>query len=195
MKFIILDRKKIGVTVIIIGLMFILLGFERQFEDRLKFTVLLQNNINSFVEYNALNKTLNYELPKGWSTKEQKFSGGEIIYHNDFVSNDNKIYGYVQVWNSNKNLKAFLEESKKISSKQNLYEAYKLEPIIINNIKGYLVKYIILTSYDAEFNGYEYFLNQDGKFLRFSFFTKKDNFKEDMPIIFENIVKTLHCSN
>lgn len=191
MKFIIINRRRLGVTIIIIGLMFILLGLERHFEDKLKFTVLIQNNINSLVKYDGLNKKLNYKLPEGWPVKEQKFSGNEIIYHNDFTSKDNKIHGFVEVWNSSKDLRTFLEQSKKISSEQNLYKAYKLEPITINDRSGYLVKYTMLTSYDAEYDGYEYFLRDHGKFFRFSFFVKKSDFKEDMPIIFENIVKTL----
>lgn len=192
MKFVIINKRRLGVTIIIVGLMFILLGFEKHFEDRLKHTVLIQNNINSLVKYDGLNKKLSYKLPEGWSAKEQKFSGNEIIYHNDFISKDYKIHGFVEVWNSSRDLRTFLEESKKVSSEQNLYKAYKIEPITVNSSGGYLVKYIILTPDDVEYNGYEYFIRGDGKFFRFSFFVKKDDFREDMPVIFENIVKTLN---
>ena len=78
MKLIIINRKRVGVTTIIIGLMLILLGFEKHFDARLKFAALMQNNINSLVQYEALNNKLTYKLPSEWSTKEQKFSGQEI---------------------------------------------------------------------------------------------------------------------
>ncbi|MCH5138780.1 hypothetical protein JMF89_16520 [Clostridiaceae bacterium UIB06] len=195
MKLIIINRKRLGVTTIIIGLMLILLGFEKHFDARLKFTALMQNNINSLVQYKALNNKLSYKLPAEWSTKEQKFSGQEILYHNDFKASDSKIYGFVEVWNLKQDLKSFLEESKKISSEQNLYNQYNINPIKINNREGYLVSYTIITSSDIDYKGYEYFIKDDNKFFRFSFFMKGTNFKENMPTVFRTIVQTMDYKN
>ncbi|MTK10824.1 MAG: hypothetical protein F8N39_01505, partial [Clostridiaceae bacterium] len=60
MKLIIINRKRLGVTVIIIGLMFVLLGLEKKFDAGLKFTALIQNNISSLQKYEALDKKLSY---------------------------------------------------------------------------------------------------------------------------------------
>lgn len=192
MKLIIINRKRLGVTTIIIGLMLILLGFEKYFDAGLKFTALMQNNINSLVQYKALDNKLSYKLPAEWVTKEQKFSGQEILYHNDFKTNDSKIYGFVEVWSLNKDLKNFLEESKKISSEQNLYKQYNISPIKINDRDGYLVSYTMITSSDIDYKGYEYFIKDSNKFFRFSFFMKASNFKENMPTVFKTIVQTLN---
>lgn len=192
MKLIIINRKRLGVTTIIIGLMLILLGFEKYFDAGLKFTALMQNNINSLVQYKALDNKLSYKLPAEWVTKEQKFSGQEILYHNDFKTNDSKIYGFVEVWSLNKDLKDFLEESKKISSEQNLYKQYNISPIKINDRDGYLVSYTMITSSDIDYRGYEYFIKDSNKFFRFSFFMKASNFKENMPTVFKTIVQTLN---
>ncbi|KZL90007.1 hypothetical protein [Clostridium magnum] len=192
MKLIIINRKRLGVTTIIIGLMLILLGFEKYFDAGLKFTALMQNNINSLVQYKALDNKLSYKLPAEWITKEQKFSGQEILYHNDFKTNDSKIYGFVEVWSLNKDLKNFLEESKKISSEQNLYKQYNISPIKINDRDGYLVSYTMITSSDIDYKGYEYFIKDSNKFFRFSFFMKASNFKENMPTVFKTIVQTLN---
>lgn len=192
MKLIIINRKRLGVTTIIIGLMLILLGFEKYFDAGLKFTALMQNNINSLVQYEALNNKLSYKLPAEWTTKEQKFSGQEILYHNDFKSKDSQIYGFVEVWNFKQDLKSFLEESKKISSEQNLYKQYNITPIKVNNREGYLVDYTITASSGTDYKGYEYFIKDSNKFFRFSFFTKESNFKESMPTVFRTIVQTLN---
>ena len=179
--------------VIIIGLMMILVAFERNFDEKLKFATLIQNNISSLKKYEALDNKLSYKLPADWIVKEQKFHGNEILYHNNFNTKDSKIYGFIECWNIKKDLKAFLEESKKISNEQNiLYTEYKLSPININNRDGYLVNYTILTSYNISYKGYEYFLRSDNKFFRFAFFVKQDNFKENMPTIFRTIVQTLN---
>lgn len=192
MKLIIINKKRLGVTIIIIGLMLVLLGFEKYFDARLKFAALMQNNINSLVQYEALNNKLSYKLPSEWSTKEQKFSGQEILYHNDFKTKDSKIHGFIEVWNLKQDLKNFLKESKKVSSEQNLYKQYSMNPININNRDGYLVNYTMITSSDVAYKGYEYFVNDDGKFFRFAFFVREDNFKENMPTIFRAIVQTLN---
>jgi 5-bromo-4-chloroindolyl phosphate hydrolysis protein len=192
MKVIIINRKRLGVTTIIIGLMLTLLGFEKYFDARLKFASLMQNNINSLIQYKALDNKLSYKLPSEWITKEQNFSGQEIIYHNDFQSRDAKIHGFVEVWNINQDLKAFLEDSKKISSKQNIYKQYKMNPIRINNRDGYLIDYIIITPSDEMYRGYEYFIKNGNKFFRLSFFAKENDFKENMPVIFSAIAQTLN---
>lgn len=192
MKVIIINRKRLGVTIIIIGLMLVLFSLEKNFDARLKFTALIQNNINSLVQYEALDKKFTYKLPAEWSTKEQKFPGNEIIYHNDFNTKDLKIHGFVEVWNLNTDLKAFLEESKKISSEQNLYKSYEIKPIKINNKDGYLVEYTIITSNNKGYKGYEYFIKNKNKFMRFSFFVSEGNFKESMPTIFKTIVQTFN---
>ncbi|AWI07580.1 PsbP-related protein [Clostridium drakei] len=190
MKVIIINRKRLGVTIIIIGLMLVLFSLERNFDARLKFTALIQNNINSLVQYEVLDKKFTYKLPAEWTAKEQKFPGNEIIYHNDFNTKDSKIHGFVEVWNLNMDLKAFLKESKKISSEQNLYKSYEIKPVKINNRDGYLLEYTIITSNNKAYRGYEYFIKDKNKFIRFSFFVSEDNFRENMPTIFKTIVQT-----
>ncbi|MBV7272712.1 hypothetical protein JMF89_01435 [Clostridiaceae bacterium UIB06] len=191
MKLIIINRKRLGVTIIMIGLMFILLGFEKNFDTGLKFTALIQNNISSLKKYQALDNNLSYKLPGEWRTNQKSFSGEDILYHNDFISKDSKINGFVEVWNLKKDLRTFLEESKKISSEQNLYKDYNIAPVIINNRDGYIVAYTIINEENEEFKGYEYFLRDKNKFFRFSFFIREENFKENMPTIFKTIVQTL----
>lgn len=191
MKLIIINRKRLGVTVIIIGLMFILLGLEKNFDAGLKFTALIQNNISSLKKIEALDSKLSYKLPIEWKTEQKSFSGEDIVYHNDFISKDSKIHGFVEAWNLNKDLRTFLEDSKKISSEQNLYKDYNIIPIIINNMDGYMVSYTIINQSNEGFKGYEYFLRNNDKFFRFSFFVREGNFKENMPTIFKTIVQTL----
>ncbi|MDW8802441.1 hypothetical protein P8V03_14930 [Clostridium sp. A1-XYC3] len=192
MKVIIINRKRLGVTTIIIGLMLVLLGLEKHFDAKLKLAALMQNNINSLVQYQALDSKLTYKLPSEWSTSEQNFSGQEIIYHNDFKDKDYKVHGFIEVWNLNKNLKTFLQESKKISSEQNEYKDYNISPITINNREGYLVNYTIKTNTNTYYKGYEYFIKDKDKFFRFSFFMRDENFKENMPTVFKTIVQTLN---
>ncbi|SKA82777.1 hypothetical protein SAMN05428976_105105 [Clostridium sp. USBA 49] len=190
MKFIILNRKRIGVTIIIIGLMLILFGFEKNFDNRLKNVVLIQNSVNSLLKYEVPELKFNYKLPSEWKTQKQSFYGNEILYHNDFNSEDAVIHGFVQVWNMKGDLKNFLDKSKNSSAGFAQYTEYSIEPINIKGHEGYLVIYTMKTSENANFKAYEYFLKDKDKFVRFAFYVRDKNFKENMAKMFEVIVET-----
>ena len=191
LKVIFIDRKKVGIIVIILGLMITLLGISKRFDDKLKITILVENNINLLDEYGALNEKVRYKLPVGWVAKEKQFPGDEIMYHNDFQSPDAVIHGFVEVWKRKQNLKSFLESSKSISEEQNTIKNYRIDSIVINGKKAYLVQYLINTTNNNWYKSYEYFIDGDKEFYRFSFFTRDVNFKEAYGAIFESIVETL----
>jgi hypothetical protein len=185
-----INKRKLGIIVILLGLMISLMGISKQFDDKLKTTILVENNINLSGNYQALDGKISYKLPEGWTTKEKEFPGGEIIYHNDFQSSDAVIHGFVEVWKSNQDLKIFLDKSKKISEDQNVIRNYKIDNIMINGKKTYLVQYLINVTDNNWYKAYEYFIGDEGKFYRFSFFTRNVNFKEAYGAIFESIIET-----
>ncbi len=191
MKVLFINKRKLGVTIIIIGLMTILFGLEKNFDVKLKFTALMQNDIKSLTQYSGLKNRLKYKLPSNWDCIVQDIFGDEIVYHSNFKSADGKINGFVQVWNLKGNLKIFLQNSRSISEKQNLYKSYNMSRININGRNGYLVEYIITKEIGDSYRGIEYFIEEGKQFCRFSFFVKDMDCKENMPTIFETIVKTL----
>lgn len=190
MKIIVMNKRKIQVVSVAVILMAILFGIGHIFEEHIKSVSFIQNNIKTLTEYKALNGWLTYKLPSEWMTKIDKLPGNDIIYHNDFQSKDGTINGFVQVWNMKEDLKEFLSKSKQISTKQNEISNYTVKDININNKEGYLVKYDILSD-NEPYSVQEYFIKNKNKFIRFSFFVKKSNFKEYYSILFYNIVKTL----
>ena len=166
-------------------------GISKQFNDKLKTAILVENNINLLNNYEVLDGRVSYKLPVGWTTKEKSFSGGEIMYHNDFQSSDAVIHGFMEVWKSKQELKVFLENSKNISKEQNTIKNYKMNNILINGKKAYLVQYLISVADNNWYKAYEYFIQGEEDFYRFSFFTRSVNFKEAYGAIFESIVETL----
>lgn len=194
MRLIILNRKRLGVTIIIVGLMLILFGFEKKFDGRLKYVALIQNNINSLKKYEVTELRFSYKLPDKWTTQKEDFGGGEIVYHNNFSSDDSVIYGFVQVWNMREELKSFLGKSKDLSDKYATYKDYKLTPITVKGYEGYQLTYTMSISDEGVYKGYEYFLKDKGKLYRFSFFVREVNYKETMATIFKTIVDTMEVS-
>jgi hypothetical protein len=194
LKVIFINRKKVGIIVIIFGLMITLLGISKQFDKQLKATILVENNISLLNNYNALNGKISYKLPKGWTTRVKKFPGGEIIYHNDFQSSDAVIHGFVEAWTSKQDLRTFLDNSKKISQEQNIIKDYKIDSIVINGKRTYLVQYLINVADNNWYKAYEYFIDDGKQFYRVSFFTRNVNFEEAFGAIYESIVETFRIN-
>jgi len=190
MKLLIIDKKKTGVFMIIVGLMLILLCLEVNFEGRLKFTSLIQNNIKTLKLYKVTGKNITYKLPGEWKTQLENFPGGEILYHNRFVSSSGDIHGYVDVWNLRQDLKKFLEQSKQVSENQNNITGYTLEDFYYNGRDGYKIKYDMITREGIKYKAYEYFIKHNEIFLRFAFYITESDFNKNMPTSFETIVKT-----
>ena len=191
MKIIFINRRKVGIIVITLGLMITLWGISKQFDDKLKTTILVENNISLLDDFEALSGKIGYKLPVGWTTQEKKFSSDEILYHNDFQSTDAVIHGFVEVWKNKGDLKEFLANSKNISEEQNLIKNYKIDNVVVNGRKAYLVQYLINVTGNDWYKACEYFIEGENQFYRFSFFTRSVNFKETYGAIFESIVETL----
>ncbi|KOA18934.1 hypothetical protein CLHOM_26740 [Clostridium homopropionicum DSM 5847] len=189
MKIIIMNKRKLEVFFTLMLLMGVLFGTGEMLKGHLKTVSFMQNNIRQLKEYTGLGGSLKYKLPEEWSTSDRIFSGNEIVYHKDFTSKDLTINGFVQVWREQQDLKSFLDKSKEVSEKQNIIKNYSALPLKLDNKVGYLVKYV-MESNDTDYVAYEYFIKEPKGFLRFSFFMKSKDFKEDMVALFDSIVKT-----
>lgn len=190
MKLLVLDGKKLGVVVVAMGLMIILFGLGVNLDNRIRATAFIQSNMGELKKYRIEGYKISYKLPLKWSTKEQKFANSEIVYHNNFEALDSGVHGYIEVWTLKDSLKDFLDKSKVVSENQNEVSDYKISSIAINNKSGYLVTYKIQSA-NQLFSAYEYFVVENGNFVRFSFYVAKDKFEENMPLVFKAIVETL----
>lgn len=191
MKVLIVNKKRFGVTMIIIGLMLVLFGLEKNFDNRLKIAALIHNDVSSFKEYNILMDKISYKLPSNWETNEQIVNGQDIIYNNSFIDKKKNMHGFIQVWNYKGDLKTFINHSKEASEGQQIdYTKYNIVPIDINNMKGYLTEYSILKE-DKEYVAYEYFLKLEERFIRVSFFVQEEYYQESIQTVFNSILKSI----
>ncbi len=191
MKVLIINKKRFGVTMIIIGLMLILFGLEKNFDNRLKIASLIHNNVSSFKEYNILNGKISYKLPSNWEINEEIINGEDIIYSNSFIDKKNNMKGFIQLWNYKGDLKAFIKHSKEVSDKQQVdYTKYNVVPVDLNNMKGYLAQYSILKE-NKEYVAYEYFFKVEEGFIRVSFFVPEKYYQESIETVFNTILKNI----
>lgn len=144
-----------------------------------------------FEYYNVLDSSFQFALPDDWNTWEQNFSGGEIVYHLNFLSRNKKIHGFIQVWQMEKTLSQFLVESEKSSVDSKEYKLYNKKEITVNDIKGFLVQYERPNSKGSLYKSYDCFLqDNDNGIYRASFYMEKKHWKNYYTIIFNKIIKS-----
>lgn len=190
MKVIVLNRKRLKITTVIILLMVVLFSAEKIFDNNLKLVALVNSNLDVLKEYKALENKFTYKLPEDWETKEIDFESNEVIYHNGFNSKDQKIYGFVQVWNSKEDLKSFLDKSKEVSLKENKVKDYSVQEININENKSYAICYTMKNAKGSVYIANEFFIDNKDRYVRFSFFTLQKNYKENMLSIFKGLASS-----
>lgn len=191
MKFIVVDGKKLGAIIVVIGLMLVLFGIGNNFNDKIRSTAYIQSNMGKLKEYKINELNISYMIPEKWITNIQKFGGGEIIYHNDFTDKVEGINGFVEVWNVKQDLKTFLNNSKEASMQQNVIENYTIQNLSAKIGSGFLVKYIIKDKYEKKYTANEYFIKVGSKFIRFAFYVDSDKYKNSMQPLFKAIIDTL----
>ena len=155
-------------------------------------TVETQSSINieeiKYKEYSGLNGKFSYSLPSDWKTTPEKFEGGEILYHNNFISQDKKINGYVEVWNLVMSLRDFLNESRKSAADGIAFKNYTIEPVKINGREGFILQYSKLYDKDSYIKAFEVFImEKDNMFERFAFYIDEKKWKDENKIFFLNI--------
>lgn len=185
-----INGKKLSLMLVLIGLIFILIGFEKNLSGRLDFASLIYDNISELKQYSITKKYV-YKLPQNWKTQEYSFESKEILYHNQFVSNDDTIHGIVQEWSLKTDLKKFLVDSQNSPFRKNIIKDYKIKEIKINQNKAYELTYSLIDESSNMYKSIEYFIPEDNGFIRFAFFINNDNFTENQLNIFNTIVKTL----
>lgn len=143
--------------------------------------------------YNVLDNTFHFELPETWYTHEVSFVGGEILYHMNFMSQDKRIHGFVQVWKLSKPLKQFVEGSKEAATGVVDFKYFDIREMMADNRKGYLLDYSRGNGQGEYNKAYEAFIEGDSdKVYRMSFFVPEKEWRNYYKVLFDRIIRTMN---
>lgn len=146
--------------------------------------------------YNVMDNTFYFELPDSWYTHEISFMGGEILYHMNFISQDKKIHGFVQVWKLSEPLRQFIEKSKESAVGVVDFKYFDIKEIMSDNKKGYLLDYSRANSEGEYIKSYEVFIEgYENRVYRMSFFVPEKEWKNYYKVIFDRIMHTIKIKN
>lgn len=148
-----------------------------------------------FESYNVMNNTFHFELPDTWTTYEESFKGGEILYHMNYISGDKRIHGFVQVWKLSEPLKQFIDKSKESAVGVVEFKHYDIKEIAADNKKGYLMDYSRANQKGEYIRAYEAFIEGfSDKAYRLSFFVPEKEWRDYYKILFDRIIHLIRIS-
>lgn len=191
MKLVIINGKKVMVSTVLVILMIVLVFLESYFHDNLKQTAWIQNNITSLNEYMVEDGKIIYKLPSTWECKESEKVYGSAIYHNDFYDNKTKLSGYIEVKEKNEEL---VDVVKSIVNDKKENIKYNYHPVKVNSNEGFLLTYSIKSIDNENLSVYEYLVENKEVQIKMSFFVRKNEFRNNMPRIFNGIIETITIS-
>lgn len=184
-----MNRKQILVTSILICLMLVMVAGEQFFTGKIKDVALINNNIESMLNYKALEGQIKYELPDNWICEEVSYPGEYIAYNNKFYGEEMGINGQVQVIKSQTSIEDIVD------SDVNILKEGKINDVKIfdDRVGDKAIKKIVYdekTSIGRIYETKVYYakLDQEEAILKISFSSGKDKYKENYETIYRIIL-------
>lgn len=181
-----MNKKQLGITIILICLMGVLFVGQSIFNDKFQAISLMNNNISDFKEYTDSKNQIVFKLPSQWETSEQNYPGNYIISQKNFSDSTVGIVGFLQVVNYPGDINALINKDKGYI--EGSMENYTKEEYSSKNYKGVKVSYISMAKDSKEsFNDVYYFKINNGEVVKLGFNAKEDYYKTS----YQDIYKTL----
>lgn len=188
------NMRKLGLAIILAGLMIVILGFGRYFEESLKIATLTQNSIVEFKQYDILDGKIKYKLPSGWLATIKEDKNDKNVYLNEFVSEDASTYGAVEILNSTEGVGVIIDKCIEDIKGMGIKD-YKKEKVKIDNKEVNCIQYNLKSSEENIKKTYEYYVPYDNYVAKITFIISDKKTRENTQVVFENIVKTFSFEN
>lgn len=184
MQLFIVDRKKLGVIFIVMGLMMLIFCVGARLDDKIRATAFLQNNLGELKDYSIGEYKVVYKLPERWSSNIARSSSGKIMYSNNFKSTVDGIWGSIEVFSHKEQLKEF------VNINESEIKKYKSEPLDINGSEAYEVQYDVNFS-GGSYHAYEYIIDFHKEFIKIKFYINSSKANINNSSIFRAITETV----
>lgn len=190
----IFNNKKFGLSLILVGLMMVIFGFGKYFEESIKVATLTQSNISQFKEYEILNGEIKYKLPIDWISSEVENINNGRIYLNEFMSEDASLYGSVELINGSNGVEYAIEQC--ISEIKGMgIDKFEKDSFKINNMEVETIEYDLKLTNNSVKRAYDYYIPYEDNMIKINFMINDNKARENTNVVFENIVKTFLFEN
>ena len=189
-----INKKRLGITIIIIGLIMILLGVESLLHKNIRNAVFVENDMGQLKEQSVLNGEVQYGLPNDWVMEEKKSEKNYILYHSDFSWNEDKVKGYIEIWQNNIVLDTFMSNTKNIALQNQEYKNYDSRKTKISSMDAYEVSYIQQNN-GKNYDTYEYYIDGKDYVAKMIFLTPENISNKNYASIFKILAERVVMKN
>lgn len=194
MKHFQINKKRLGITIIIIGLIMILLGFESLLHKNIRNAVFVENDMGKLQEQTILDGDVAYFMPNNWKVEEKESEKNHILYHSDFSWNDDQIKGYIEVWQNNIALDTFMTSTKNTALRSKEYKNYDSRKTKISSMDAYEVSYIQSNNGES-YDTYEYYMNGKDYVVKLIFLTPENTTNKSYTSVFKALSEKIVMKN
>lgn len=185
-----MNRKQLGVTIVLICLMGLLFVGQGIFNERFQLISLMNNNITDFTEYTDKNNEFSFQLPSQWENSDRSLPGNYITYYKNFSDSSLGITGYVQLISYKGDEKSLIEKDKGYIEGE--IGNYSLDNYQSKNHKGYKASFIVTDKNKKEtFYDVYYLKIKDNKLVKLSFVVDGKYYKTSYQDIFKALVDSV----
>lgn len=185
-----MNKKQLGVMLILISLMAVLFVVQVGFDDRLRIVSLMNSNITDFKQYSINDGKYQYKLPSEWITEQKTYPGNYIIYSNNFKNDELGVIGYAQLINSQENLDKISGEDKTRLNNEKILD-YKIANIKIKDKECRKINYKEkLIQGKLVYHNTYYVSEASGIVFKVDFSIGQDKYKESLNSVFDVVVES-----
>lgn len=171
--------KNVYTSLFLVILIMLVFLIGNQFHERLQTSAFMEYNTGEFKCFAY--EGLEYELPTKWFS-EIKTSDG--LYKNIFEDVDNKLYGSFEIFVDNK---TYFDDGINIEDSNDFLRSN----IIINGINYVLLENKVLSENGTITRNFNYYTVQNNKRVKVCFSSFDKNIKENITVLFENILSRI----
>ncbi|NLO38997.1 MAG: hypothetical protein GX115_05950 [Ruminiclostridium sp.] len=131
---------------------------------------------------------IQFRYPQTLRLDEIRTLGSEITIHLNYQHNNNKMFGFFQVWKMKQPLKDFLSLSKKYSSMT--FESFHETSFKVQQLDGVMWEYVFLTKM-RDVHGLEAFIENGDEMYRFTMYIDEENYKPTYKKMLQKMVQSL----
>lgn len=131
----------------------------------------LKKPVKRISDFRPVSGGLSFNYPAKFDLSRTESGGTDLLYHIDYIDNNNKMFGFIQVWSHPCPIQEFIHKS--LKSTDLGYEKSSVKNIKVNTLPGYCWDYSVLAGNNRYYKGCEVFLLKNDMLYRISCFTEK----------------------
>ena len=184
------NRKQIGITLILLGLMAVMISGGEIFKDKLREVALMEADMNIMKEVSNDQPKVTFDIPEDWTISTKPYTSNNLIYYSEYTSRESTLNGYIKVFTSEEDISEMIKNDKRMVKASYRLEDYKTENIKARDKSAHLVSYIFYNEKKEAFYAKEYYVKDRKNTIKMCFHITQDSYKDNMLIAFQTILES-----